>query len=215
MMRPSDGGTRGQEHECVEQRKLPRIEGVTEGTVGCRHGRPFASENLIPANNANFQSVSELMDVAWKEGDVEISPEPGHEEHHFGGDEQEHAVAQRKLHNGSMIALIDPLDDDIPPPEEHGAKDSDKACDKHPGALHTENAALPAFHPYDGTDCHDQPGNRADDRPRAWVDEVVVVMFGVISHLYLRRGCQRSWRKFLLALRPYCAAAVVRTLPEG
>ena len=36
---------------------------------------------------------------------VEKGPEPGHEEHHFRGDEHDHAEAQVQLHDRGVVAL--------------------------------------------------------------------------------------------------------------
>ena len=49
---------------------------------------------------------------------VEERPEPGDEEHHLGGDEQDHAVAVADLHDARVIAVLR-LVDDVEPPGGH------------------------------------------------------------------------------------------------
>ena len=57
---------------------------------------------------------------------LEEDPEPRHEEHHFGSDEQDHAVAQVQLHHRGMIAGMRFLND-VRPPAEHGEGDAEYA----------------------------------------------------------------------------------------
>jgi hypothetical protein len=82
-----------------------------------------------------------------------------------------------QLHHAGMIAGVG-LADDIAPPCDHGVEDADDA-----EAEHDRRAGVHVMHPADRSDRHEEGGDRTDDRPRARIDEVVVVMLGVrVSH---------------------------------
>ena len=78
MMRPGDRRAGGQEDQGIEERQMPRIKGLDPLR------RPFVPEEI---------GAHHLMDVVRKQGGGEIGPEPCHEEHDFGRDEKDHAVA--------------------------------------------------------------------------------------------------------------------------
>ena len=61
----------------------------------------------------------------------EIGPEPGDEEHHLGGDEQDHAVAVRDLHHAGVIALVLGFLDDVAPPADHRVEHAERAGGEH------------------------------------------------------------------------------------
>ena len=46
--------------------------------------------------------AGDLMHLARKQAGIEEGPEPGDEEHHLGGDEQDHAVTVMDLHHAGM-----------------------------------------------------------------------------------------------------------------
>ncbi len=46
---------------------------------------------------------------------IEEGPEPGDEEHHFGSDEHDHAVAQMQRHHAGVVTLVAFLDRVGPP----------------------------------------------------------------------------------------------------
>ena len=89
MVRPGHRGARGQQQQRVEQRQVEGIEQFDAGR------RPDA---------AGGGDAGDLLDVVEAEEAVEIGPEPGDEEHHFGGDEQHHAVAVMHLHHRGVVA---------------------------------------------------------------------------------------------------------------
>ena len=76
-----------------------------------------------------------------------------------------------KLDDTGMIAAVG-FKDDIAPPHEHGVENDRATPSEHdPGRA--------AMHPHDGTDREDEGGDRADDRPRARIDEMIIMVFGV------------------------------------
>ena len=70
---------------------------------------------------------ADVLNLVRKQRGVEIGPEPGDEEHHLGGDEQDHAVAVRDLHHAGVIVLDLGFVDDVAPPADHGVGDADGA----------------------------------------------------------------------------------------
>src|SRR3546814_16642324 len=58
------------------------------------------------------------VDRRGEEREIEERPEPADEEHDFGGDEQDHAVAEMELHHRRVIAVLRFLDDVAPPRSE-------------------------------------------------------------------------------------------------
>ena len=139
--------------------------------------RPHAAEQLL---------ARQLMHVGGEQRGVEIGPEPGDEEHDLRGDEQDHPVAVGDLHDRRVMALIGRLARDVAPPADHGVERAD-----HADAEHVGGGREHVMHPGDGADRHHEHRDRADRRPRARVDEVVVVMrLGVgVGHLGCLRLC--------------------------
>ena len=124
----------------------------------------------------------EIMHVAGEQRGVEIGPEPGDEEHHLGGDEQDHAVAVRDLHHAGVEALVLGLADHVAPPADEGVEDADDAEPEH-----QRRRGEHVMHPGDAAERHQEGGGGADHRPRARIDQVVVVMLGVsLGHRRLR-----------------------------
>ena len=107
MVRPGDGRARAQQDHRVEQREAQRVEHFDA------LGRPHAADRV---------------DRRREERAVEEGPEPGEEEHHLGGDEQDHAVAQVKLDDRRVIAGVR-LADRVPPPAVHGDEHAGEAED--------------------------------------------------------------------------------------
>ena len=110
MVRPGHRRARGQEDQRIEERQVPGIEGLDPLR------RPDAADDL---------GAGELVRLVGEQGDVEIGPEPRDEEHHLGGDEQDHAVAMVHLHDGRVVAMLGFLDD-VPPPHQHGVEHADQ-----------------------------------------------------------------------------------------
>ena len=67
--------------------------------------------------------------------DAEERPEEGDEEHHLGGDEQRHAVAQAELHDRGVIALEGRLADHVAPPHRHDREHGEDADDQQRPAM--------------------------------------------------------------------------------
>ena len=76
------------------------------------------------------------------------------EEHHLGGDEQRHAVAQAEPHDRRVEALARGFADHVAPPEEHDAE--------HARAKPSDHAA-----PSDSRDMHSDTRQRSGARRRA------------------------------------------------
>ena len=114
VVRPGDGGARGQQDQRVDQRQVPGIEDLDA------LGRPDA---------AGGSDARGLDGFAGEQAGIEEGPEPGDEEHHLGGDEHQHAVAQMEADDRRVIALVGFLDD-IAPPHEHGVEHADEAEDR-------------------------------------------------------------------------------------
>ena len=112
---------------------MPRIEGVLEHAgrrsaarrdrhAGAVNGlrRPVAAGELVAGDHADdVGRVQKVVHAGGEQRGIEIGPEPGDEEHHLRGDEQDHAVAEMELHDRRVIAL-DALADDVAPPHERG-----------------------------------------------------------------------------------------------
>ena len=157
--------SRQKKDERVEQRKMPRIERLD----GCR--RPCS---------AGLRDTSRLVCSVGEKCKSEIGPEPGDEEHHLGGDEQDHAVAQVKFHNGSLLA-VKRLLRGVHPPARHGAEDHGKSHGENApsGDIHPEKEkAVPGVPPHQGhgPDGHDERAERPREGPGTRLDNVVVVI---------------------------------------
>ena len=146
-----------------------------------------ADEFLGRRHRAVRQGDLERVNGGGKQRRVEVGPEPGHEEHHLRGDEHDHAVAQVQLHDGRVVAAVRLLDH-VAPPHEHGEGDAGGAHQEHGRAAQAEQArtSIHRAHPDDQADRHDEGEHGADDRPRARVHEVIVVVLGMrVGHLLL------------------------------
>jgi hypothetical protein len=98
------------------------------------------------------------------EAGVEIGPEPGDEEHHLGGDEHDHAVAQVQRHDAGVGALMGFLDR-IGPPAEHHVEHDGEADEEQPGmrpfdAEDVQRAAIDVAHEADAAEGHDEGADR-------------------------------------------------------
>ncbi len=155
-MRPGHRGARGQQDQGVEQRQMPGIEGVDA------LGRPDAAEQRLARH---------MHGIGREQRGIEEGPEPGHEEHDLGADEQDHAVAMADLHHAGVVALVLGFADHVRPPAHHGVEHADKA-----GAENNRRGGGQMVHPQDGADGHDEGRDRAYDRPRTRVDKVVIML---------------------------------------
>ena len=166
MVRPGDRGAGGEQDHRVDQREVPGIQGLDA------LGRPDGP------GGADF--VDGGMGAGpVEQGHLEEDPEPGHEEHHFGGDEQDHAVAQADGHHRRMVADLGFLDH-VRPPAEHGVEDAEEAQHQHhPVPLRQTEEALQA---HDQAKGENGGRNRTDQRPRARLDEVIIVFDSVAGH---------------------------------
>ncbi len=101
---PGHAGARQQQDNGVVERQMPGIDDLDP------LGRPLT---------AGIFKAGCLDGLMREETGVEIGPEPGHEEHHLGGDEHDHAVAQMQRDDRRVAALIGFLDRIRPPGIHH------------------------------------------------------------------------------------------------
>ena len=159
VMRPGDRGAGGQQDQRVQQRQVPRVENLDALR------RPVTAGELHLGN---------LNGAVGGKARIEERPEPGDEEHHLRGDEQDHAVAQAELDDRGVEALVRFLDD-VAPPDQHRVEHTERARQQKPraGAVHERNQA----------NRRDEGRDRADDRPRARIDQMVGMVVRVrLSH---------------------------------
>jgi hypothetical protein len=84
-----------------------------------------------------------------------------------------------KLHDGRLVTLVRLLDD-VAPPGEHGENNEEEAGEDVP---EMRRARLLRNEEHDRADGERQRPDRAHDRPRARIDEMIVMQFGVrFSH---------------------------------
>ena len=98
-----------------------------------------------------------------------------------------------QLHHRRLVAFLG-LDDHVPPPAEHGDDDEEEAGENVP---ELRVASLLGDEVEDSADGEQEAADGADDRPRAWIDEVIVVLF----YMRVRVGHVR------LPLHPLSAAS--------
>ena len=185
---PRHGGAGGQQDQRIDERQAPGVERAVEGVAGL--GRPLpagqgvalhhAVDFLARLHRAVGHGDVDGIDGGREQRGVEVGPEPGDEEHHLRGDEQDHAVAQVQLNDRRVVAAVRFLDD-VAPPHEHGEHQPEHADEEHRGALEPEQALRAAHgaHPDDEADRRHEGGRGADRRPRARVHQVIIVVLGV------------------------------------
>ncbi len=115
-----------------------------------------------------------------EQGHLEEDPEPRHEEHHLRGDEHDHAVAQAYGDHRRVVAGIGFLGD-VHPPADHGVDHAGEADDDRPPCVLGQ--AEQALHVDDRAERQHQGRDRADQRPGARVDQVVVVLDVLVGHV--------------------------------
>ena len=196
MVRPCHRRSRQEQDKRVDERQAPGIERFNAfgrpHAVGEVLAEIIAEESRIAVRVEHLRAVGEndrLARVGEKRG-AEKRPEPRREEHDFRGDEQDHAVAKAKPDDEGRIFAPQAFLDDVAPPADHRDKDAGEAEQEQPvafqlerifagvvrGAQHKAGFACARTHPGDGARHHNGRGQRADDRPRARIDEMVVVL---------------------------------------
>ena len=153
VVRPGDGGARAEQDQRVEQRELERIH----------HLDALGREQPLDRRQRGRE-----------QREIEEGPEPADEEHHFRGDEQDHAVAQVKLHDGRVIAGMRFLDH-VAPPEEHRREHAEHAQEEDRAAMGRHRIRM---HPAHRADRHDESRHRAHQRPEAGWQNMIIVVLG-------------------------------------
>ena len=106
-----------------------------------------------------------LLCLARKQAGIEEGPEPGNEEHHFGRDEHDHAIAQVQGNDAGVVPFL-ALPDGIRPPAEHGVENDGQADEEQPWLCQVmpKERQFPAAvvaHVSDAADSHDKSTHRA------------------------------------------------------
>src|SRR3546814_3921890 len=94
-----------------------------------------------------------------EEREVEPRPEPADEEHHFGRDEQDHAVAQVQLDDRGVVAGVRFVDD-VRPPAEKGRDHAHEAEAENPLA---DAAEIVGVHRHDAAEEHHERSDRSEE----------------------------------------------------
>ena len=119
-------------------------------------------------------------------GAVEKGPEECCEEHHLGGDEQDHAVAHAELDHGIVVPLEFGFADNIPPPEEHRGQDRQESGDQDIAAERE------LMHVHDPPDSGDEAGHGPNERPRARLYQMEGMLWMSAHYLSLQSGACRA-----------------------
>ena len=151
---------------CAQVTVAPEVSRMTVLSSGRCQGSKVSM--LVGGQLAAVRlDTSELDRLVGEDRGVEEGPEPCREEHHLGGDEQHHPVAQAELHDGGVVVSIDRLADDIAPPHDHDGGDEKGAGEGDPRpagrVVHVDHRA----------EGQQQRGESAYERPRARVDEMI------------------------------------------
>src|SRR5215217_1329379 len=102
----------------------------------------------------------------------------------------------RDLDDLGVVAFMGRLTSNIGPPSEHRVENADHAD--------TENIWCRrehVMHPGDAPDCRHECGNRTERRPRARLDQVIIVLWlgvsvGHLGSLRLSVGHEGPWRSY-------------------
>ena len=142
---------------------------------------------------------------------LEEDPEPGDEEHHLRGDEQDHPVAQADRDDGRVVAPVRLLHH-VAPPADHGVEHAGEPDEEDPRAVLFD--AEQPLHEDDEAEGHRGRGDRADQRPAAGMNQMIVVLDGGVGHLgvfrssrWTQRGRRSSLRYSLAPPHPPRAGA--------
>ena len=173
MVRPSDGGARAQQDQCVEQRKLHRIKNF-EALWRPLHqsGGAFLADQVGDRKCMRFGILHDFQRHR-EQREVKPRPKPAHEEHDFRRDEHDHAVTQVKLNHRGMIARMG-FSHNIRPPCEKGVQYAQQAKAKDEATI-TE---LLGMHPHHEAEEHRQGRERTQDGRDARRQNMIIVIFG-------------------------------------
>ncbi len=155
MVRPGNGSARTQQDQRVEQRQAEGIDHVFDG-----------SRRESPAHD--------IGQLAREQREIEPAPEPADEEHHFRGDEQDHAVAHVQLDDRRVVAAFGFLHD-VAEPGEEGRDQAGNAEAEH------EMRAGHFVHVEHHAAGEGQRRERADEGPDIGFEDVIFVI-DVASH---------------------------------
>eukprot|EP01088_Endostelium_zonatum_P004172 TRINITY_DN15393_c0_g1_i1.p1 TRINITY_DN15393_c0_g1~~TRINITY_DN15393_c0_g1_i1.p1 ORF type:complete len:297 (+),score=-1.57 TRINITY_DN15393_c0_g1_i1:1-891(+) len=175
VVRPGDGGAAGEQDQRVEQGEFEGVDDLQP------LGRPLRGDRGGALGSAFDLSVDDAH-RGREQAEVEERPEPADEEHDFGGDEQDHAVAEVKLHDRGVIAVMR-LAHHVGPPAIHREQYAREAGEENPAAaVGLVRGEVAAVHPHDRAGRHHQRRQRSEQRPDAGGQDVVIVVLGA-SHV--------------------------------
>src|ERR1700756_721564 len=102
---------------CAQVTVVPEVSRISVLSSGrCQGSKVWTL--LGRPGAAGVSDARHFAQLVGEQGGVEIGPEPGDEEHHFRGDEQDHAVAVGYLHDAAVVSLVGRLAGDVAPPAE-------------------------------------------------------------------------------------------------
>ena len=169
---------------CAQVTVVPessRVRVLTSGRCEGRHGLDALAAARCAQAVARLPRSARAVRHVMEQRHLEEDPEPGDEEHHLRGDEQDHAVAQADGDHRGVVALVGFL--------HHVASTSRSWCRARRARPAKNSQQVPLGRPNrpfiqitppsamtDGRD-------RADQRPRARIDQVVVVLDAVVGHV--------------------------------
>ena len=168
VMRPVDGDAGSEQDNRISQRQFIPDEGFD--TLR----RPDAARQIVGK-------------LPREQAGIEERPEEGHEEHHFGRYEQEHAVAKAILNDRRVVPLECGFLDHIAPPQNHGRSHQQDAWNDRSNTKGLADAAhhirVHKEHQPDGQGKARQCAQRG---PRARVHQMVI-MFNFAAHILFPR----------------------------
>eukprot|EP00933_Yihiella_yeosuensis_P027920 TRINITY_DN21735_c0_g1_i1.p2 TRINITY_DN21735_c0_g1~~TRINITY_DN21735_c0_g1_i1.p2 ORF type:complete len:193 (+),score=17.41 TRINITY_DN21735_c0_g1_i1:122-700(+) len=186
VVRPGHGSARQKQDQRVDQRQVEGIKGLHP------RRRPAFPAREVRADGRAIEARTSAHFM--EERGFKEHPEPRHEEHDFRDDEQDHAVAQTKIHDRRVVALARFLDHIAPPADHRPQDNSQTQQENREGAFLQEEVGPALFvsgqtlHLDDGTKGHDEGTQRAGEGPRARINEVIIVFDGTrherLLHVY-------------------------------
>ena len=147
---------------CAQVTVVPEVSRISVLSSGRCQGSKVSMPLRRP-HAADEGRCARVVHLVGKQRGVEIGPEPGDEEHHLRGDEQDHAVAVRDLHHAGVIVL----DFGLARSRRATSRSWCRRCRCAPTPKMSGAAGDDVVHPHDQPDRGDEGRDGADGRPRA------------------------------------------------